>query len=764
MRLLLVITILTLNITSQGQLRFRQTDSITVKNGTDTLHLAWTGGMNYSQFSAIDLNLDGKEDLLAFDRTFNQPLTFINTGSPGQSRYKYQPQYQDLFPPMTGWCLARDYNCDGKKDLFTYSPGGMSVYRNISDTILKFELVVQTLRGIRCNSSGGLSNNYIYVSSVDIPSISDIDNDGDLDILTFGIFGTTLEYHKNFSVEMGYGCDSLKFQVKNERWGQFSEDPSYCKIYLNQVLPHCPALGTPELSPYNPAYTDVTETTEEPGDRELRHTGSALMALDINGANSKDLLVSDISCKHITLLTNTGASPNLDSPMGSQDTLFPSYDVPIDLDLFPACYHLDVNNDGKRDLIVAPNSTTQAENRTGNWLYINTGTDLTPVFSHTQFGFLQNQMIETGEGALPILFDFTGDGKKDLIVANFGRFIPATGTYEPNFTAYENIGSSTHPTYSFSSANFANIFAAIGKQALYPTFGDLDNDGDEDMIVGDIDGNIHRFTNTAGAGNFAVFSFTGPLMQDSSGTVIDVGKNATPLLVDLDRDGDLDLVIGEQNATLNYYRNTGTPASAQFVKVTETLGGVDVSEFFTPVGFSVPSIYDHNGEYFLMVGSQKGVIYQYNNIDGNLTGTFDLIDSLGYDHKLGGRTGVALGDLNGDAYPDMLVGNYRGGLNLFFGKEEGPLTGIHQQTLAHTPLNLQVFPNPTSGRVTLRTNLPGTYVYSITDLNGRLVMSGNLQGNTGFLDIEQLENGLYFINVSDKNNRSVHKLIKSACY
>ena len=41
----------------------------------------------------------------------------------------------------------------------------------------------------------------LYVSSTDIPSVDDIDNDGDFDVITFSIFGSNLEYHKNLSVE-----------------------------------------------------------------------------------------------------------------------------------------------------------------------------------------------------------------------------------------------------------------------------------------------------------------------------------------------------------------------------------------------------------------------------------------------------------------------------------------------------------------------------------------------------------------------------------
>src|SRR6218665_3813611 len=49
----------------------------------------------------------------------------------------------------------------------------------------------------------------LYVSSVDIPALSDIDNDGDLDIVTFASTGTYMEYHENLSMDLYGNTDSL---------------------------------------------------------------------------------------------------------------------------------------------------------------------------------------------------------------------------------------------------------------------------------------------------------------------------------------------------------------------------------------------------------------------------------------------------------------------------------------------------------------------------------------------------------------------------
>jgi hypothetical protein len=769
MRKALLISFLCFFLTSKSQFTFTRGDSIVIKQGTDTLKFAWAGGMNFCQFNSIDINLDGLKDLFVFDRTNNQPLTFINQGGTGQINYKYEPSYESKFPALLNWALLRDYNCDGKEDIWCYSPGGFAIYKNISDTVLKFQKIVNLLKGTQCTSFLN-----IYVSSVDLPSVEDMDYDGDLDILTWGIFGTFVEYHKNYSVELGFGCDSLKFILKNQSWGHFMEDVDSCQIYLDTAQANCAGVGIAESGLYNETpityeglIIDENETPvnyegmdidgngTQTREGETRHAGSTILAIDMNGINSKDIIEADISCNSVSMLINGGTAPNMNSDMISADITFPSYDVPVNISTFPGIFYVDINNDGKRDLICAPNSYTNSDNTTGNWLYLNTTTDTTPVFDFIQNAFLQDEMVERGEGSLPVFFDYDNDGLKDLVVANFG-FYTTGGTYTPKLGLYKNVGTANNPTYDLVNNDYGNLFAALGVTGLYPTFGDLDNDGDKDMIVGDKDGHIHYFTNTAGTTAPAAFTLTTPLMTDNTATTIDVGQYATPLLVDLNRDGDLDLVIGRQLATLWYYENTGTVTAPVFTLIEDTLGGIDVSENWTPVGYSVPAIYDNAGNYVLFVGSQKGVLYQYDNIDGNLTGDFHIADSLGYVNKVGGRIGVAIDNLNSDALPDLIMGNYRGGLSLYYGATGTP-GGINENQSA---FELNVYPNPVGTLLTISTNETRNYRYRITDISGKMVLSGNFKSSLCQVDLTSFSEGIYLLQlVDDRNYVKTQKLV-----
>ena len=75
---------------------------------TGNLRYPWTGGLNSCQFVTIDLDLDGIQDLLIFDRHGNRKLTFINTGTPGVIDYRFEPSFARLLPAVMEECgLAR---------------------------------------------------------------------------------------------------------------------------------------------------------------------------------------------------------------------------------------------------------------------------------------------------------------------------------------------------------------------------------------------------------------------------------------------------------------------------------------------------------------------------------------------------------------------------------------------------------------------------------------------------------------------------------
>jgi hypothetical protein len=666
--------------------------SIPVTRQGNTLDLAWAGGINYVHVSAIDIDGDGHQDLFLFDKSGNVPIVLLGDGSPGVGGYRVSRAFDRVhpFPLLHDWALLRDYDCDGLPDIFTYSSAGFAVYRNTSTPgEPSFELKNVQVRSDYVGPSGNAVNANLFISSIDLPAIVDVDGDGDLDILTFSLWGTTLEYHKNLSTELHGTCDSLRYELRNKCWGFFMEDFNNNTVTLDIDCQF--NVPNPELGVHDGVWDAEAVAAEGP----RAHAGSAVCALDLDGDGVLDLLLGDVGFNNLTAVFN-GGSIDL-ALMEDQDISFPAYDVPVELPIFPVASHVDVDNDGRRDLLVSPNGTSLAQNFQSLWYFRNNGTDAAPVFNLQRTDMFQHRMLEFGEGAYPIPFDHDGDGLMDLLVANHGYF-NASGAYQGKVALLRNTGTAVAPAFELVTDDWMNLSTSGIGLSMYPAFADLDGDGDLDMYIGDLQGRMHFFRNTA-TGPVAQFQLIQPNVTDAGGQVIDVGQFATPIFHDLDGDGRTDLIVGERNGNLNYYRNTGTAQNPAWTLVSESLGGVSTNEYWNVTGHSAPFLFTTPaGERQMLLGSESGWLYHYGGIDGNISGTWTLLDSTYMDRRDGIRTGVCLYDFTGDGLLDLVVGNYRGGLS--FWRSDAP-TGVEGLDTADRTPRFTAAPNPTDGNLVL---------------------------------------------------------------
>jgi hypothetical protein len=691
---------------------FQRIDTVPVTISGTPLDNAWAGGMNLCQFSEIDLDFDGIKDLFVFDRSGNRITTYINGGIVNTVDYKHAPQYQSSFPQMHEWALLVDYDCDGKEDIFTRSELGsyIKVYRNTSSSnTLQFTLAAQV---VYSTNPPVLP---IDLAPEDIPAIADIDNDGDKDIITFDLNGTYLDYHKNQSMELYGTCDSLTFMVKNYCWGYFSEDFNNNSINLNDT---CNTnVSNPEYAP------DSVNAMRQ------RHAGSCSVCLDMDGDGDKEILLGDISHTNLVMVYNGGSPTN--ATMNASEYNFPANSVSVNLNLFPCGFYLDADNDGIKDLLVGPSVENASHNFTSVWFYKNTGTNANPVFTYQQSDFLQEEMIETGEGAYPVFLDYNADGLLDLLIGNFGYYsIPFQG----KISLYENTGTITNPEFDLVTRDFASL-GSLGLLNIIPAFGDLDGDGDSDMIVGASDGKLHYFLNVAGSGNPVNL-----VLSQANYQGIDVGGFAAPQIIDVDRDGLRDLLIGEASGNINYYRNTGTVNVPAFTLITSSFGGVDV---MIPccTGYSYPFMFDVNGSYKLFVGSENGYFHYYDNIDGNLSGNFNQVDTAYLDIDEGFRTGLNGADINNDNLMDLVIGTYNGGVALYMGTAT---SSVKDDALNR--LDFDIYPNPTSGQITIRTReVAGEVALTVFNALGQPVLYEQGVKSTS---MAHLPGGIYFCKVT----------------
>lgn len=724
--------------------------SAAVTENGNGFNMPWAGGLNWCHISELDIDLDGDDDLFIFDKSGDKVVILENGGTPNTVDFVHTPAYDNVYPfnELHDWARIRDYNCDGKGDIITYSLGGMRVFKNVSTPgDPQFQLVDTLVRSNYVPTDANL-----YITSVDLPDMADIDGDGDLDVVTFSIFGAYVEYHKNLSQELYETCDSLVFEVANRCWGYFSENFNTNAINLDDTCTN----NVP-----NPQFgNDVEQLTLdlynmsplERAEGSRAHAGSTLLLLDLDDNGAQDLILGDISFPYLVALWNDGTP--LAGHMGSQDDFFPSYDTTYNSDIYPSAHYVDVNNDGKRDLLASPNAGSLCENFNSLWYYKNVGTDAAPVFDHQQNNLFQDEMLDFGEGAYPVLFDHNGDGLMDIVVADYGYFAQG-GNYPSMFAVLENIGTATQPEFALVTRDYEGLSNSGIGVAMHPAFGDLDGDGDKDLIIGDLQGRMHRYQNIS-TGPVADFQLLAPNITDAGNVTIDVGQFATPFLFDMNGDGLTDLLAGERNGNINYYQNTGSAASPVWSLSNDSLGNVVVAEWWNVTGYSVPHVFlNGQGEREMVIGSESGWVHHYGNIDGNLTGTFTLLDSMFQDIRTGKRSGIALYDFNGDDSLDAVVGNYRGGLNFYINDFSSSVATLDEEA------SFQLLPNPATDQVTVAVGASwrnGMQVRLLNALGQEVLVQPLVQQRT-VLSTEVLPSGLYFVEVSGVDFRAVERLV-----
>ena len=731
-----------------GQFNFEYDDSIGVRMGTDTLVHAWVGGLNYAQFSDIDIDFDGDLDLFVFDRSSDNIRIFTQENDGAGPYYKYLYRGKNLFPSDLRYrATAIDYNADGSKDLFVYGVGGIKVYRNAGNAVNGNQWEVA--KNLVYSDYSGANLN-LYVSSADIPAIVDVDEDGDIDVLTFHIGGQHMQYHKNISMET-YGVpDSLEFVLKNECWGKFREDITTSVLYLNDNTGPCVS-NVP-----NPEYPSHPEDLKsKPSESYPKHSGSTVLAIDMDNSGVKDLILGDVAFSSMSLLMNGGTDVNTNSEMVSQDNAFPSNSLPVDIQLFPAAFWLDVDFDQKKDLIAAPNAKNVSQNEKCVLRYKNLGTNAVPTFVYQENDFLQGEMIDHGTGSIPVFMDFNNDGLEDMFVSTFYRYKPILDK-ECGISFYKNTGTANEPFFTFIDNDLLNLSTVQLGLRKVPTFGDLDGDGDKDMVLSLENGSLSYYANTSVAPGI---SFANPVtnMTDNTGAIISAGAYATPQLFDLDKDGLLDLIIGKKTGELAYYRNTGSSTAPSFTLENDTLGNIDIATT-SPDGYSAPHFFRHNDTTYLFLGGIDGKLHYYTDIDGHIASgdTFSLYSDNFLDIDAGAYSSFWVNDLDNDGLLDLFVGQDLGGITHLEVKP-GSTAGI-DEVIKNFDLN--VYPNPSTGLFhVVSPSEPFRFVLS--DLFGKTILIDEQFTLDKDIDVSGHAAGMYVLMVEDQEgNRSVKRIVK----
>ena len=726
-------------IFSFAQTKYPVNDVVVLRNGSP-MQNAWVGGLNNPVFSEFDINQDGLADLFVYDKAGWKPLVFINTGSAGHPSYTYAPEYDRMFPPgLRDWALLRDYNHDGAPDIFAVTTGAsMCVYKGYrSGNFLGYNLAYPQM----FYRSGNFKAS-VFTYADNMPVIMDVNGDGDLDILAPDQGGgISLDYYQNMAVDSGFSGDSLVFVLgstcRDQAWGGFFEDVNDCGVTLAQCK------------------KELLIDSTQGGGSGLRHMGGACCGFHYRNDKVVSLLLADVSCATVKFLENDGDSSF--SNVLHYDTIFPRYDQPVYMPVFPCAYTVDADNDGYQDLFISPfasnaNQAGQAEDIKVVQYYHNIGIDSINKFHYTGDTMLTSGIVDIGTESHAVFFDYDNDGLMDIVLGNYGQF--QTSGYPKSYLAlYKNIGSDTVPKYEETNLNW-NSLSTYQLNGIFPAFGDLDGDGKPDMVIGDSYGNISFFHN----GGTTTASY--PSMTNSNWFGINVGSNAAPFIYDVNGDGLNDLVVGSKSNNIFYYWNFGTATNPLFSRdsVNTSFGNIKVYDTHvvgTPPGYATPFIIKENGTTVVYSGSQIGTIRKYAlNADSLRRGSFAALDTNVLGTKPGLRSNVSVADINHDGINDYLTGNIRGGMNLYSDVNWGNTPVISSITEpSNSNGQMDVFPNPARDKVICRIAKEGAILESVVlyDLLGEMISvpMNKESNNTIALSMSGISNGIYVIHARD---------------
>ncbi len=470
------------------------------------------GGFNIPRPQLVDIDGDGDQDLFVQEAS-DRIMFFENTpGATPQFQWRTD-EYQDL--AIGEWYRFVDLDRDGDVDLLAEQPFSYVRYYQNDGTPQQahFRQAADSLK-----DENGVP---LFSDRQNIPNATDIDCDGQIDLLIGRLTGTVTRYEET-------GTD---------------------------------ANGVPRFRHITDSFEDI-EIVAQIG--TALHGANTMALGDIDEDGDEDLFWGDYFEPGILFLENRGTcqSPS----MNREPVSFP-FDEPLATSGYNAPTVGDVDGDGDADLLVGvlggafnPNTTTA-----DNLHYLQQSDDGSFVDRTSRFV----SMLDFGGETVPVVVDLDGDGDLDVLV---GNKIEQDDPLNGKLYRMLNEGSPESPRF-----RLVGDMDVGGGYHLLPAFGDLDADGDLDAIMGTWADEIRMYRNDATDGSIDL------TMVDSAVVTLTRGRNATPTIGDIDGDGDLDLFAGESSGTINFYENTGSPTAPDFVLVSDEYGDFDVGRRSLPV-------------------------------------------------------------------------------------------------------------------------------------------------------------------------------------
>ncbi|MFT5821257.1 MAG: hypothetical protein ACI8ZM_002509 [Crocinitomix sp.] len=348
----------------------------------------------------------------------------------------------------------------------------------------------------------------------------------------------------------------------------------------------------------------------------------------------------------------------------------------------------------------------------------------------------------------PEFVDIDGDGDLDFFQTNYDA---------DGFLFQENIGTAEEPDFSALEINPFGLSPAGG--LLMPVFGDLDNDGDFDIIASTYDeGGALYYENTGTA--------TDPVFD--SEVAIPFGITASYIimddLVDIDDDGDLDLFVSKYDDITSegkvfFLENTGTPEAAAFASGVIDPFGMTFSgaDYFTFVDFAD---FDDDGDYDFMRTDMYGkIVYYHENVGEADAPDFDAGSGLISPFDIDALTAadqyffaLSLADIDADGDFDLFISEYSSEGTFFY---ENRTVVVSIPDAIEWNDEIVIFPNPAIDNITIQTALVNEDIQSIRiiTIDGREVYKSEQLVNN--INVSNLETGIYLLEVINKADQQM---------
>ncbi len=266
--------------------------------------------------------------------------------------------------------------------------------------------------------------------------------------------------------------------------------------------------------------------------------------------------------------------------------------------------------------------------------------------------------LDIGAYSIPFVCDWNNDNRKDLLVGDEYGYIMLffnSGTDEnPLFTSYARFQAREATSTLIMKDLKVDGFSS-------PCVINYNNDGKKDLLVGDKFGYVYYFENI---GTDEV-----PILQKGAriqgGSDLDVGNMANPVVIDYNKDGKKDLIIGDEYGYIRLYLNSGSDDKPIFSTGTKLLLGTGNTEI--NVGYnSTPSFVDwnKNGKRDLVVGDRDGYLWLFLNYGNDENPQYDNGTKLTTPY-VSGNASCFIVDWNNDSKFDLILGDRNGSVYLY---------------------------------------------------------------------------------------------------